>query len=90
MRIEGEKADTPDVQPNVIPEVERLQRSDIRMEINGPRKYNSRSNTKRVNHVTTLKIAPNMFKMDAEEKITTHIDTSYLAHTDLKKDKTIV
>ena len=78
------------MQPNVIPEVEKLRRSDIIMEINCPLKYNSSSSTNRFNHVTTLKTAPNMFKMDAEEKITTHIDTGYLAHTEPKKDKTIV
>ena len=68
MRIEGKKGDTPKAQPNMIPDVEKPQKSDTRMEINGPHKYNTRSSTKRVNHVTTFKTAPNMFKMDAEEK----------------------
>ena len=75
MRIEEKKADTPEAQPHVIPEVEKPQINDIRMEINGLHKYNTRSSTKRVNHLTTFKTAPNMFKMDAVEKITTHIRT---------------
>ena len=81
------KADTPKSQPRVIPEVEKLQINDIRMDITGPHKYNTRSSTKRVNHVTSFKTAPNMFKMDAAEKITTHIGIDYLSHIDPQKDK---
>ena len=60
------KTDTPGAQPHVIPEVEKPQRNDIRMDRNGPHKYNTRSSTKRVNHVKILKNATNMFKLDAE------------------------
>ena len=56
------------------------------MERNGPHKYNIRSRSNRVNHVTTFKTAPNMFKLDASKKITTHIGTGYLARIDPKKD----
>ena len=56
------------------------------MERTSTHKYNTRSSTKRVNHVTIFKTAPNMFKMDTEEKITTHIGTYYLARIDPKKD----
>ena len=64
MRAE-EKVYTPEAQPHVIPEVGKLQKSDIIMEITGTHKYNTRSSTKRITHVKTLKNAPNMFKMDA-------------------------
>ena len=60
--------DTPKVQPHVIPEIEKPQISYIRIEIKGPHKYNTRSSTKRVNHVKKFKTVPNMFKMDAAEK----------------------
>ena len=55
------------------------------MERNGPYKYNTRSSTKRVNHVITFKSTPNMFKTDAEEKITTHKVTYYLTQIDPQK-----
>ena len=61
--------DTPDAQPHVIPEVGETPKSDIRMEIAGTHKYNNRSSTKRVNHVTTFKNAPKMFQEDTKEKI---------------------
>ena len=70
--------DTPEVQTHVIPEMEKTRRDKIIMDRNGSHKYNTRSSTKKVNHVTTFKTAPNMFKMDAEEKMTTHIGTDYL------------
>ena len=59
----------------MIPEVEKPQINDIRMDRNGPHTYNTRLNTNRVNHATTFKTAPNMFKMDVLEKKTTHICT---------------
>ena len=62
----------PEAQPHVIPEVEKSQKIDISMERNGPHKYNTRSSTKRVNHVTTFKTAQNMFIIDAAEKRITH------------------
>ena len=60
-------------------EAEKSQKSDIGMERNGPHEYNNKSRNKRVKHATTFKTAPNMFKMNAAEKITTHIGTEYLA-----------
>ena len=68
MRVEGVKSDSPAAKPQVIPEVEYLQKSDIIMEKNGPHKYNTRSSTKIVSHVTTFKTAPNMFKAEEAEK----------------------
>ena len=68
MRIGKIKADTTEQKPRVIPEVEKLPKSDTRVEITGTHKYNTGSSTKRVNHVTTFKNASNMFKMDAAEK----------------------
>ena len=47
--------------------------------------YNTRSSTKRVKHMTTFKNAPNMFKMDAEEKIKRHIGTDYFARVEQKQ-----
>ena len=55
------------------------------MKITGTNKYKTRSSTKIVNHVTTFKNAPNMFKMDSTEKIKTHTGTDYLATIDPKK-----
>ena len=54
------------------------------MKITGTQKYNTRSITKRVNHVTTFKNAPNMFKMDSAETIIKHKGTDYLARIDPK------
>ena len=81
-----EKSGTPEAQPRVIPEVKKTQKNDIRMYRNGQHNYNTRSSTKKVNHVTTFKTAPNMFKMGVTEKVTTHIGTDYLAHIDPRKD----
>ena len=80
------KSDTPKSKPRVIPELEKPQKSDIIMERNVPRKYNTSLSTKRVNHVTRFKTAPNMFKIDAEGKITTRIGTDYLSRIYPKKD----
>ena len=70
MRIGRIKADTPDPQTNVIPEVEKTSKSDTIVKRTGTHKYKTRSSTKRVNHVTTFKNSPNMFKIDAAEKKT--------------------
>ena len=70
----------------MIPEKEKPQRNDIKMDRNGPHKYNTGSSTKKVNHVTTFKTVPNMFKMDAAEKMTTHKGTYYLTNIDPRKD----
>ena len=67
------KADTTEAQPHVIQEVEKTPKIDIRVEQTSTHNYNTRSVTKRVNHVTTFNNAPNMFQVDAIEKIT-HID----------------
>ena len=53
---------------------------------NSTHNYKTRSITKGVNRVTTFKNAPNMFKMDAAEKIRTRLGTDYLSCIDLKKD----
>ena len=55
--------------PHVIPEMEKTPKSDIVMEITSTHKYNTRSSTKRVNHVTTFKNAPKMFQEDTTGKI---------------------
>ena len=68
MRTGKIKSDEPEAQPRVILEVDKPPKIDIRVEITGTRNYKTRSSTKRVNHVTTFKNAPNMFKMDAAEK----------------------
>ena len=52
----------------------------------GKHKYNIRSSTKRVTHVTTFKNTPNMFLMDATDTLKTHIGTDYIAGIDPKKD----
>ena len=66
MRIGKIKDDTPEPQTHVIPEVEKLQISNIKVERTGTHKYKSRSSTKIVNYVKTFKNAPKIFKMDAE------------------------
>ena len=75
----------PEAQPHVVPEVKKTEINDIKMYRYGPHKYNTRSSTNRVEHVTTFKIIPNIFKIHAEEKISTHIGTYDLAHIDPKK-----
>ena len=56
------------------------------MEIAGTHKYNNRSSTKRVNHVTTFKNAPKMFQEDTKEKIKfTEAQTTLIAQTLNKK-----
>ena len=52
----------------------------------GTHKYNTRSSTKRVKHVTTFKNTPNVFKMDAIDTFKTHIGTDYIARIDPKRD----
>ena len=55
------------------------------MEITCKPKYNTRSSTKRVNHVTKFKNAPNMFKVDVAERVKTHMGKEYLARREPKK-----
>ena len=73
MTIGKIKGDTTEPQFHVIPEVEKPQKSNIRVERTSTHNYKTRPITKRFNHVTMVKTAPNMFKMDAEEKTTTNI-----------------
>ena len=51
----------------------------------GTHNYNTRSRTKRVNHMKTFKNIPDVFKMDTADTIKTHIGTYYISHTHLKK-----
>ena len=78
------KSDTEKPQTHVIPEVEKPPKSDIILERNGTHKYKNRSSTKRVKNMTTFKNPPNIFKMDAAEKMETHIGTDYFARIDTK------
>ena len=55
------------------------------MEITVTHKYNNISSAKRVNHVTTFKNTPNMFKIDTADILKTHIGTYYIARTYPKK-----
>ena len=67
MRIEEKSEYTRSATPCDIRSIKTV-KSDIRMEINGPQKYNTRSSTKIFNHVTTFKTTPNIFNMDTAEK----------------------
>ena len=60
----SKKADIPEVQTPVIPEVKKQGKIDIRMARTGTHQFNTRSKNKRVDHVTTFKNTPSMFKMD--------------------------
>ena len=71
----------------MIPEVEKQKKSEIIMARKGAHKYNIRS---RVNHVTTFKNTPKVFKMDTTDSSKTHIGLEYIAHIDSKKGKNTV
>ena len=58
------KADTPEPHPHMIPDVVKQVESDMRMARKVTHQYNTRS---RVNHVTTFKNTPKMFKMDTAD-----------------------
>ena len=60
-RIGITQADILEPQPHTTPEVEKLQKRYIIVKRTDTHKYKTRSSTKRVNHVTTFKNAPNMF-----------------------------
>ena len=64
MRSGRIKTNTPEPQPHVITEFEKQGEIDIRMAKTGTHKYSTRSSTIRVNHVTTVKNTPNIFKID--------------------------
>ena len=49
----------------------------------GAHKYNIRS---RVNHVTTFKNTPKVFKMDTPDTSKIHIGSDYIDHKDPQKD----
>ena len=66
------------MKPHVIPEVDKTPKIDTRVEITITNKYNTRSSTKRINHVITFENSPKMFQVDATEKIITHIGTTIL------------
>ena len=70
----------------MISEVERQGKSDIRMARTGTHKYNTRSSTNRINHVTTFKNTPKIFIMDKMYISKTHIGTHNLAFTCTPKD----
>ena len=74
---------TPVLLPHVIPEGKQQGKSDIRRARKVTHKYNTRS---RVNHVTTFKNTPQIFKNDMTDTSTTNIGSDYIDHTDPKKD----
>ena len=54
------------------------------MEITSTYKYNTRSRTKRVNHVKNFRNVPRLFQVEATEIIKTHIGTDYFDLVDSK------
>ena len=81
-RFEKIKADKPVPLTNVTPKGKQQGESDTRRARKGTHKYNTRS---RVNHGTTFKNTPQMFKKYMTETSTTHIGSDYIAHTYPKK-----
>ena len=67
----------------MIPKGEKQENIDIRRTRRGTYKYITRS---RVNHMTTFKNKPQMFKKYMTYTSTTHIGSDYIYHTDPKKD----
>ena len=67
----------------MIPEEIQQGKIDIRRVRKGTQKYNTQST---VNHVTTFKNTPQMFKYDMIDTSTTHTGSDYIAHTDPKRD----
>ena len=63
----------------MIPEVEETPKNYNTVGKISTHKYNSRSRTKRANHVKTFRNTPKMFKMEATKIIKTHIGTDYFA-----------
>ena len=64
----------------MIPEVEKTPKGDIILGITITHKYNTRSSTKRINHVTTFLNAPKVFQVDTKEEPKTHIGTEYFSY----------
>ena len=83
MRFGRIKLDTPEPLPHVVPEKKQQINKDIIRAIKGTHKYNTRS---KVNHVTTFKNAPQMFKRGMTDTSTTHIVSYYISKTTPKKD----
>ena len=75
------EAYTPEPQTHVTQENRQQENSVIIRARKGTQKYNTRS---RVNHVTTFKNTPQMFKKGMKDTSTTHIGSDYIAHTNPK------
>ena len=72
------KADTPVPLTYATPEKKQKEMGVIRRERKGTHKYSTRS---KVNHVTTFKNTPQMFKNDMTDKSTTHVGSYYIYKT---------
>ena len=59
------KLDTPEAQPHVITEFDKTPKSCINVLRTSAKKYNTRSITKIVNHVTTFNNTPKLFPVEA-------------------------
>ena len=80
------KADTPEAQPHVLPESDKIPKRDIIIVKTITHNYNTRSRPKRVNHVETFKNAPKMFQVEAMEKVKTNIGTDHFSFLDPKEE----
>ena len=67
----------------MILERKQQENSDIRRARKGTHKYNTRS---KVNHVTTFKNTPQMFKKNIIDTSTTHIGSDYIYIIEPKRD----
>ena len=83
MIFERIKADTSVPMPHVLSKGKQQGKIHIRRARKGTHKYNTRS---RVNHVTTFKNTPQIFKKDMKDTSTTHIGSDYIVHADPEKD----
>ena len=68
MKIGTIKADTPEAQPHVIPEIEETPKSVIIVGGGSTHHYETRSSNKIFNYMTTFNNAPKMFPLEATEK----------------------
>ena len=82
MRFGKTKADTTVPLPHVTPDKIQWEKSVIRRARKGTHKYNNRS---KLNHVTTFKNTPQIFKRDMIDTSTTHIVSDYIAKNTPKK-----
>ena len=76
------KVDIPEPLPHVTPDKKQQEKSFIRRSRKGTHKYNTRSE---VNHVTTFKDTPQMFKNNMTDTSTTHIGSYYISKIDPQK-----